>query len=375
MIASILIIIGSMLVIWRASDGFEAASQYLGRNLSDGVRGATINAIGSSMPELFTTFIGLVALKNMDGFAFGVGTTAGSAIFNAMIIPAVVILAVIGKRLTNGVTLSRKVVLRDGLSLIGVELILIFLLSGNTLSWWHGLILMLSYGVYLLIVFSSMTQKENEENEENEENIDESEKPSDQNLFISLLKLDLEDVFLRKGTNSANSWKLLIFSMVTIGIACAGLVGACEQLALGMGIAPFFVAVILASAATSVPDTIISVRDAFDGEYDDAVANALGSNIFDVCFALGFPLFMYALIYGDITMNSQTISHVAELRGMLLLFTIATFLLFLLNRKLKVIHGITLILFYVVFILYVLGRAYNHSWTDPIASFFHQLFL
>ena len=289
MIASILIIIGSMLVIWRASDGFEAAS--------DGVRGATINAIGSSMPELFTTFIGLVALKNTDGFAFGVGTTAGSAIFNAMIIPAVVILAVIGKRLTNGVTLSRKVVLRDGLSLIGVELILIFLLSGNTLSWWHGLILMLSYGVYLLIVFSSMTQKENEENEENEENIDESEKPSDQNLFISLLKLDLEDVFLRKGTNSANSWKLLMFSMVTIGIACAGLVGACEQLALGMGIAPFFIAVILASAATSVPDTIISVRDAFDGEYDDAVANALGSNIFDVCFALGFPLFMYALIW------------------------------------------------------------------------------
>ncbi len=376
MIASILIIIGSMLVIWRASDGFEAASQYLGRNLSDGVRGATINAIGSSMPELFTTFIGLVALKNTDGFAFGVGTTAGSAIFNAMIIPAVVILAVIGKRLTNGVTLSRKVILRDGLSLIGVELILIFLLSGNTLSWWHGLILMLSYGAYLVIVFSSMNQEDNEENtKEDEGNTDETAKPSDQNIFFSLLKLDLEDVFLRKGTNFTNSWKLLIFSMVTIGIACAGLVSACEKLALGMGIAPFFVAVILASAATSVPDTIISVRDAFDGEYDDAVANALGSNIFDVCFALGFPLFMYALIYGDITMNSQTISHIAELRGMLLLLTIATFLLFLLNRKLRVIHGITLILFYAVFILYVSGRAYNHSWTDPIASFFHQLFL
>lgn len=376
MIISILIIIGSMLVIWRASDGFEAASQYLGRNLSDGVRGATINAIGSSMPELFTTFIGLVALKNTDGFAFGVGTTAGSAIFNAMIIPAVVILAVIGKRLTNGVTLSRKVVLRDGLSLISVELILIFLLSGNTLSWWHGLILMLSYGAYLLVVFSSMNQEDNEDNfKEDEDSTDESAKTSDKKIFFSLLKLDLEDVFLRKGTNTINSWKLLIFSMIIIGIACAGLVHACETLALGMGIAPFFIAVILASAATSVPDTIISVRDAFDGEYDDAVANALGSNIFDVCFALGFPLFMYALIYGDITMNFQTISHIAELRGMLLLLTIATFLLFILNRKLKAIHGIALISFYAVFILYVLGRAYNHSWTDPISSFFHQLFL
>ena len=25
------------------------------------------------------------------------------------------------------------------------------------------------------------------------------------------------------------------------------------------------------------------------GDYDDAIANAIGSNIFDICFALGFP--------------------------------------------------------------------------------------
>ena len=51
----ILLIVFCCLVIWKASDGFETASEYLGRNMSEGVRGATINAIGSSMPELFTT--------------------------------------------------------------------------------------------------------------------------------------------------------------------------------------------------------------------------------------------------------------------------------------------------------------------------------
>ena len=45
------VIFAAMVVIWRASDGFETASELLGENLSDGVRGATINAIGSSMPE------------------------------------------------------------------------------------------------------------------------------------------------------------------------------------------------------------------------------------------------------------------------------------------------------------------------------------
>ena len=83
------------IIIWKASNGFEVSSEYLGRNLSDGVRGATINAIASSMPELFTTIFFLIYLKDTDGFSGGIGTTAGSAIFNGMIIPALVIFVVL----------------------------------------------------------------------------------------------------------------------------------------------------------------------------------------------------------------------------------------------------------------------------------------
>ena len=95
LILPILIIVFCCIVIWKASDGFETSSEYLGRNMSEGVRGATINAIASSMPELFTTIFFLWFLKDTDGFSGGIGTTAGSAIFNGMIIPAVVIFAVL----------------------------------------------------------------------------------------------------------------------------------------------------------------------------------------------------------------------------------------------------------------------------------------
>ena len=37
-------------VIWRAGDTFLEGSNYIGRNLKDGVKGATINAVASSMP-------------------------------------------------------------------------------------------------------------------------------------------------------------------------------------------------------------------------------------------------------------------------------------------------------------------------------------
>ena len=139
----------AMIVIWRSSDGFQAASDYLGRNLTEGVRGATINAIGSSMPELFTTLFGLIMLGELDNFAFGMGTTSGSAIFNSMIIPAVVILAVTLFGIKNKVEVSKKVILRDGLGLIICEVLLMYVIYKNRIDWLDGLILMSSYLIYL----------------------------------------------------------------------------------------------------------------------------------------------------------------------------------------------------------------------------------
>ena len=139
------------LIIWRASDGFSIASNYIGRNLSDGVRGATINAIGSSLPELFTSLFFLFYLKDVDGFSGGIGTTAGSAIFNGMIIPSAVILVVVFTGVAKKINVTQKVIRRDGISLIIAELIFIIVISGDKIDWWHGLILMIIYIIYLML--------------------------------------------------------------------------------------------------------------------------------------------------------------------------------------------------------------------------------
>jgi len=222
------------IVIWRSVDGFSVASDYLGRNLSDGVKGATINAVASSMPELFTTMFFLFFLDDMEGFSGGIGTTAGSAIFNAMIIPAIAILSVIYSGVTNHVEVSKKVILRDGIALIVTEFILIVLISGHKLDWWHGVVLMLIYAVYITYMLTTMTKGEKVDSDDyNAQFEDDDSNPSKANrsLIEHGLRLDLESLIIgEKKLKGSNAWFLLITSTLTIAISCYLLVLAyCQQ--------------------------------------------------------------------------------------------------------------------------------------------------
>jgi len=371
------------IVIWRSVDGFTVASDYLGRNLSDGVKGATINAIASSMPELFTTIFFLFFLNDVDGFSGGIGTTAGSAIFNAMIIPAVAILAVIYAGMTKVVTVSKKVIRRDGIALILTEGILIVLISGNSLYWWHGAILMGIYVIYITYMLTTMTKGEKvdddayHEQKQSElfEDIEVDEK--DSSRLQQGITLDFEGIFVggKKMTN-ANAWPLLITSTLTIAVSCYLLVLACEWIGAksynvpligtfeGLDIPILFVALIIASMASSIPDTIISMKDAQKGNYDDAVSNAMGSNMFDICFALGFPLFLFTLLHGKIQMTPEINELSGELRVLLFLITIVVFFIFYLGKSVGKIKSFMLLGLYILFLFYVVGRSYN----DPISS-------
>ena len=353
---SIFLIILSCLIIWRASDGFEVASEYLGRNLSEGVRGATINAIGSSLPELFTTLFFLFILKDRDGFAGGIGTTAGSAIFNGMIIPAVVILIVVLKGVSKSINVSRKVLLRDGIALLLCELILIFSISGDSLNWTHGLFLMGLYIIYSSYMLLSMKGSSLEEFEDDEDNEDD-ESGNRRNLFVNLITIDLEPIFIKDSIKSNKAWLLLVASTIVISSSCFLLVKSCEWLGESLGIPVYFIAVVLASAATSVPDTILSMKDAKKGNFDDAVSNALGSNIFDVCFALGFPLFLFTIINGPIEMSPATIVNISELRILLFLLTFIAFFIYISKKSLGLLQAIMLLTIYIAFTVFIFGKS------------------
>ncbi len=288
----------AMYIIKYACDSFEDASDYLGTEvyqMAPGVRGATIEAIASSLPELFTTLFLLFIFHDQGGFAAGIATCAGSAVFNAVVIPAVCILVVttrgVNGTIVDKLYLERSTILRDGFFFILAETCLILFLGTGVLTWWMGLALMAVYGVYFAVLMRGFGTETDEDSDEDDEDSEEDDTLS----FITALRtFDFNALlFSDKEFSARRAWVVVSLSTLTIAVACYLLSESVILSAEALGIEAYFTAVILGAAATSVPDTILSYKDAMKGDYDDAVANAVGSNIFDICVALGLPLALY----------------------------------------------------------------------------------
>ena len=353
-------------IIWRAGDTFLEGSNYIGRNLRDGVKGATINAVASSMPELFIALFFLFFLKDVSGFSGGVGTSFGSVLFNSLIIPSVAIIGVLSKAKKLSVDVSKKIIIRDGSWLLLVEFVLIYFIKQGQITWFESIILLLIYVLYVFYLFKTM---KGGHQINYEEPFTEKEKVS---ILSAFIVFDLKRLLIgNKKLNSTRAWLVFTTSSLVIGFVCYFLVLACEWLGSesynvpffgeidGLNIPILFIAIIFAAIGSSFPDTIISYKDAQGGNYDDAVSNAYGSNIFNLCVALGLPLFFFTFIYGPIELTPEIVDLISSLSWWF--FGLTFFSIFLYTRPGGVTRNqaFVLILSYIIFILFIFWSAYS----------------
>ena len=364
----LLAIVACSLVIWRGCDSFEEASGYLGRNMPAGVRGATINAIGSSLPELLTTMILLFVFIDEDGYSGGIATCAGSAVFNAVIIPAMCIVAVLAfgvvrkgkKQRVTAIEVGRPTILRDGLFFVGAELVLIVLLGSAVMYWWMGAVLISVYLVYFGYLMIQFRRGSGAAAGEDEDDDDDHEDDEPRPLLAALLALDFNQLlFAGRRLSTGRAWAVLGAATAVVGAACFVLSYAVVEAAHLLDVPLYFTTVILAAAATSVPDTALSIKDARAGDYDDAVSNALGSNIFDITVALGLPLMLYGLIHGPVHLSATSGSAAAVqiLRIALLVITTVVLVIFLAGRKMGWGKAVLLLGLFAGWTVFVVGRA------------------
>jgi cation:H+ antiporter len=345
-ILPVILIAFSSIIIWRSTDGFELASDYLGRRMSRGIKGATINAVASSMPEFLSTIFFLFYLKDSNGFSGGVGITGGSAVFNILVIPIAIFSVVMMNSGVKQIPVVRRTLLRDGLILILMTAFVAVIINSKVLTWWHGFLLTVPYLFYLLYLYFN-----NDTTEALQADDYLYHPPDEKPAWKKIVLLDLEWMVIRgKSINQTEAWKLLSASVMVMITGTWMLVYATDTLGEALDIPILFVSVVLAAAASSIPDTMISIRDAKKGNFEDAFSNALGSNIFDISFALGFPLLIYTLIYGEIAMDRSIIESSSDI--WVVLFLITTVTVFILQKG-CCLNRIKILLLFLLYLLFL----------------------
>jgi Ca2+/Na+ antiporter len=152
-------------------------------------------------------------------------------------------------------------------------------------------------------------------------------------------------------------WTLFFMSIMNIGICTYIMVDAVNRSGCDLNVSPLIMGLIFLAAGTSVPDALGSIAVAQQGEGDMAVANALGSNVFDILLGLGVPWLITACMGREVMFKNATsdlLYWICILVAVLVLFLAA--LIF--NKwKLNKTMGVILMTLYFIHIAATLLRA------------------
>lgn len=303
-------------------------------NLPASVAGASLMAMGSSAPELL---IALTALFRDGGehSDLGIGTIVGSALFNILVITGV-------SAMVRPAVTRLKVVLRDGLMYLGSVGVLLWAFSDGTIGMFEASIFVGLYGVYLAILWLWPRDED--------EPIVEGDDDGAEGVPAPLQALVMTVLQALTGDPSKSYVRAFVVALAGIAGICWVLVDAALIFSTAVGIPPVVVALTILAAATSVPDLIASVIVARQGRGEMAVANAVGSNIFDVLIGLGVPWLVAIVALGEtVVVGTDGLwwSTIALLSTAVLLMVFQ-----ITGRLLSRLEGIILVAVYVGFVIW-----------------------
>ncbi len=258
-------------------------------NMPSDIAGATLMAMGSSAPELFTSLLALV--KTVDLGDLGAGTIVGSAVFNVLVIIGV-------SAIVTKVVLTWQPVLRDLLFYVITIGILYMVFHDGWISLGEAWILVAFYVVYLIALplWRKIFPYANQEDALNQPPayIGGDLNTGAPNLIGQCLRTITSPIrFLLQWCipNPRKKPHLYVVSffnsVILIALFSWVLVEAGVHLATLFNIPKTIVAITILAVGTSVPDLLASLVSAKQGRGDMAVSNAIGSNIFDILVGLG----------------------------------------------------------------------------------------
>ncbi|NCP67529.1 calcium/sodium antiporter [bacterium] len=300
-------LIGSLTLLVFSADYFTKAAERIGLffGLSSFIVGATIVSVGSSMPELATSIIGV--LNGVHDFP--ISNAIGSNIANCLLVGG--ICAIIVKTLK----VEQKLVDVDLPFFFLSSALFILLVLDKEISRADATIMLL-----LLIVFMVYTVME-----------------TGKNKIVTFV----EEKMKKRPKLKLLDAVYLIGGTIGIYFSADFTIRSVTELATILNISSSIVAMLAVAVGTSLPELVVSVRAAIAGKHSIAMGNIFGSNTFNILAVTGIPAF-----FGKVVISDE-----AWLIGIpFLIVTTLAFIFVTTDDRIQKWEGMALLVLYVAFV-------------------------
>lgn len=306
-----LLVIGFVLLI-KGADFFVDGSSSVAKRLRVPalIIGLTIVAMGTSLPECSVSVSAAIAHKN----ELAVSNAVGSNTFNLLVVCGLC-------AAVSPLSIQKSTLLKEfPFSILSAVLLLIFGTTGMVFGHLEGIFLMILFAAFLFW------------------------------MVVSARKASQNTVQSQEQYKILPIWKCTLF---ILGGMAAIIVGGNLVVDSASGIASFFglsdnlIGLTIVACGTSLPELVTSFVAAKKNEVDMALGNVIGSNIFNILLVLGI-----AAAISPITFITENIIDCT----FLIATSVLTWLFCWKSKQLVRWQGITLLMLYVAYVVYICIR-------------------
>jgi len=248
--------------------------------------GLTIVSFGTSAPELAVSIQSILSGKG----DILLGNVIGSNVLNILLILG--LSALVGTLRVNVATVKKEIPVLV-LMTLAFTIVLsdkFFGLGENLFTRQDGVILILFFCVFIYYLFGMANRKNvagKEEKTELKEKVTEKK-------VVESKKIGSKDDEVKNGddepVNLMKALLMVIFGLVGIVFGSDLVVKSTSEIATVFGVSQRIISLTIVALGTSLPELVTSVLATIKGEYDIAIGNIVGSNIFNIGVVAGIPV-------------------------------------------------------------------------------------
>ncbi len=314
MLINIILLVVGFVILIKGADFFVDGASSVASNfkVSKMLIGLTIVAFGTSAPE-FAVSVKSILSGNGD---IVLGNVIGSNILNILLILGI-------SSLIHFLHVKNNTVKKELPITLLITTLFAVLLSDhlfdsritNSFTRSDGIVLLLFFLVFIYYLISMMRKK-----------VDTSKDEQVIPLFRALL--------------------FTILGIVAIVLGSNMVVDSASAIALSLGVSQRMIGLTIIALGTSLPELVTSITATKKGEYDIAIGNVVGSNIFNIGIVIGLPVTIFGGI-GAITFNSIDLLVMVASAILLFMFSFKDY-------KITKKEGIVFLVLFLVYYSYVI---------------------